>query len=95
MPGKAGRGQGKHPTRSKKRKGRRDLPAPVAQQQAASPAREPTITPGVSSPVISAPTTRARPTFARYPHIAAELRRIGILAGIMVVILVVLALVLS
>ena len=95
MPGKPGRGQGKRSVRSKKRKGRREFPAVVAQQQVASPADQPAIAPRVYSPASSMPSTAVRPKFARSPHVAAELRRIGILAGIMVVILIVLALVLS
>ena len=96
MSGKSGRGQGKRSARGKKRKGRRDYSATVAQHQIASPAREPAIPPKISSPAAGVPTTTtARPTSIRYPYVGAELRRIGILAGIMVVILIVLALVLS
>jgi hypothetical protein len=37
----------------------------------------------------------AKPAAIRYPYIAAELRTIGILAGVMLIVLVVLARVLS
>ena len=94
MPGKSGRRRGRHPSRAKKRKGRRGSSAIVAQQQAVAPAREPAALPKVPSPAVSEPTPTVQPTLARYPYIGTELRRIGILAGIMVVILVVLALVL-
>ncbi len=89
MPSKSRRGRGKHSLQSKKRQG--DL-AGVAQQRVVT---DKLAVPGVpaSSPGVSAPI--ATLTGARYSHVAAELRRIGILAGIMLAILVVLALVLS
>ena len=50
----------------------------------------------VKSPVVTAPTPApAKVKTAQYPHITGELRRIGIVAGIILAILVVLAIVLS
>ena len=92
MPGKSQRGRGKHSTRSKKR---HSTLARVAQPRAAAETYE-SAAPAV--PLPSKPTPMAAPVAApagaRYHYIITELRRIGILAGVMLVILVVLALVL-
>ena len=82
MPGKSQRRRGK------RKKGRRGSLAIAAKQQ-------PVSHPAVSIPSAGVPTPMAMPTATRYPYIAVELRRIAILAGIMMAILVVLALVLS
>ena len=90
MPGKS---QRRHLSRSKKGKGRRRPSAIVAQGQAVAQSYEPVSHPKVSTPSVSVPTRMATLSTARYPYIVTELRRIGILAGIMLAILVVLALV--
>ena len=95
MPGKSRRGRGKHSPQSKKRKSRQRFLATVTQQQAVAQTYEPASHPGVPTPSASVPTPVAKLAAARYPHIATELRTIGILAGIVLIILVVLALVLS
>lgn len=46
-------------------------------------------------PRAAAPASRKTVARLRYPYVAAELRRIGLLAGIMLAALIVLALVLS
>ena len=92
MSGKAKRGRGKHSSQSKKRKGRQDSAVIVAHQEAAAPVLKPAVPTEPSSPVVRAPAPAAKSVSVRYPHIGVELRNIGILAGIMVVILVVLAL---
>ena len=101
MPGKSRHAKGKHPSRSKKGRTRRRLDLErqdsldtVAQQQPVSQTYEPVSQPKVA-PSISIPTPVATQAAARYPFVAAELRRIGILAGIMLAVLVVLALALS
>ena len=94
MPGKSRHGKGKHPVRSKRRRSGRSSGA-IAAQPPVSQTYEPVPQPEVSAPSPSAPTPAAAATTARYPYIITELRRIGILAGITLVILVVLALVLS
>ncbi len=94
MPSKSQHGRRKL-SRSKRRKGWQGFPPVAAQQQAVAQTREAVVPPGVSAPVASVPTPMATQTPARYPYIVAELRRIGILAGIMVAVIVVLALVLA
>jgi len=91
MPGKS---QRKHLSQSKKRKRRRDSSA-IAAQQPVSQTYEPVSQPVVSAPSPSVLTPKVTQTVARYPYIVTELQRIGILAGIMLAILVVLALVLA
>jgi len=95
MPGKSRRGKGKHPVRGKRRRSGRGSLATATQQPPVSQTYEPVSQPEVPAPSPTAPTPAATVTTARYPYIITELRRIGILAGITLVILVVLALVLS
>jgi len=76
---------------SKRKKFRQQSPATVTQP----PVVTKTDKSVASTPSVGMPTSRATPDIARYPYVIAELRRIGILAGITLVILIVLALVLS
>ena len=93
MPGKSRRGRGKR--LSKKKKGRLASATMAAQRPAATQTYEPVAPSKGAAPAASVPTSRPTPAVVRYPFIATELRRIGILAGIMLIILVVLVLVLS
>ena len=92
MSGKSGRRR--HMTRSKRRQGGRSSSTEVARQPIVAPAHEAVVLPKVSIPSASVPPARATLTIVRHPHITSELRRIGILAGVILVILVVIALVL-
>jgi len=87
MSGKSRRSRGKHAIHGKRKKGKLRHQVIVAQSQAVTQAEE------------SVPSTKkatpAAPVVVKYPYILTELRRIGILAGIMLTILIVLALVLS
>ena len=85
MSGKSRRDRRKHSLQSKKRKSRRSPPATVTQQQPISQTYKPV------APSVSTPTPMPTQTATRYPYILTELRRIGILAGIILAILVVLA----
>jgi len=95
MPGKSRRGGGKRSFQSKKKKGRRSPASVVSQRQAGIQIDKPVAPPKVAVPAVSEPTPMPVPAPVRYPYVLTELRRIGILAGIILVILVVLALVLS
>ena len=102
MSGKARRVKGKHLSQIKRRKSGRRLDlerrgslAIATQQQAIAQSREPVSRPSVSAPSASVPTPMAKLAAVRSPYIASELRTIGILAGIMIIILAILALVLS
>ena len=85
---------------------RQHSPAINIQQQTSAPVDEPAAVPAptraVSEPKPTIPTPAAsiskpvaKIAVAQHPYIGIELKRIGILAGIMLVILVVLALFLS
>ena len=102
MSGKSRHVKGKHLSRSKRGKigqrlglERRQSPAIAPHQQSIDQTSKPLPRPRVSAPSASASTPMVKPSAAVYPYITTELRRIGILAGIMLAILVVLALVLS
>ncbi len=95
MPGKSRRGRGKYSIPSKKKKGKLNRPAVITQQTAVSQARELAPQPDKLASAASMPTPMAKPAAVRYPYIANELRMIGIVAGVMLVVLAVLALVLS
>ena len=85
MPGKSRQAR-RRLSRGKKRKARQVSAAITAQQQAVTQTYEPSAPARVDAPSATVPM--------RYPYIVTELRTIGILAGIMLAILVVLALVL-
>ena len=87
MSGKSRR-RGRHLSRSKRRKGGKAFSAPVALAPAVAQKSE--LPPRADAPVPSAKAPTPKPTVAQHPNIAAELRRIGILAGIILIILVVL-----
>ena len=92
MPSKSRHQRDKNSFHSKKRKGRSSRPPILAQPPAAAEIPKPVSSLKVPVPSANAPTTIAKPTAAQYPYIATELRTIGILAGIILIILVVLAL---
>ena len=81
--------------KSKRLKGGKGALAPAAQPLAMSQGYEPTPQAGMPAPLARVPTPKATAVVAPPPDVVAELRRIGILFGIILVILIVLALVLS
>ena len=94
MPGKSRYGKGKHAHHSKKSKAKQRYGAMALQQSIATEAPQPVAT-IITPPSSRTPTSSAKTRIAQYPYITTELRRIGILAGVILVILIVLALVLS
>ena len=95
MSGKSRRSRGKHSSQSRKKGGKFGASTKVAQQPVATQTYEPVTPSQVAAPSESVSTSMPAPTAVHYPFIATELRRIGILAGIVLVILIVLSLVLS
>jgi hypothetical protein len=89
MAGKSKRGR--HLPRSK-RKGKKVFNAPAAIKPAAAEAIKPA-TEAAKAPPAPAPKTKAPVAAAEVSNITAELRTIGIVAGIIIVILVILALI--
>jgi len=93
MPGKSRGGRFRHLPPSKKKKDRRHPLTTATQQQPISQGYKPVSRAEVAAPSVGVPTPIATPG-SRYPYMVIELRRIGIIAGILLVILVVLAFVL-
>jgi hypothetical protein len=93
MPGKSRRRKGRYLAKSKRRKAGLSHPTVAIQQQAVVQAREPVPLSKVPTPSAGMPAQTAKPAAMRYQNVATELRTIGILAGILLVILIVLALV--
>jgi len=84
-----------HPLQSKKGKGKRSHLVTVPHQQPVAQSNKPVSRPEVSAPPVSVPAPVPPQTVVQHPYIVTELRTIGILAGVMLAILVVLALVLA
>ena len=95
MPGKSRHGGRKRSSQGKKKKSRQNAPRAVASQQVEARAAEPVSPPEVVTPVENTPEPVSAPATAQRPYVLTELWRITVLAGIMLVILVVLALTLS
>ena len=94
MPGKSKHGR-RNQHKGKKRRGRQSFSTVSPQQTVVSQAYQPAPSPEVTTPSASGASTRSAMAATRYPYIATELRRIGILAGIILVILIILALIFS
>ena len=94
MIGKSQHGRG-HSAQSKKAKAKQRSAVMSSGQPVVVQIPRPAASPPVSAPPASKRTLPATSKTARYPYITTELKRIGIVAGIILVILVVLVLVLS
>jgi hypothetical protein len=91
MPSKSRRKRGKHSFQDKKRKGKL-TPAPIATgAPVASETHAPDAPPPASVPQVSAPAPKTAPATSGYPYVASELKRIGIIAAIMLAVLVTLS----
>ncbi len=94
MPGRAQHSKGKHTPQSKKRGRRRSHPSLVSQQQSVSLTSEVAAPPKkMVTPLTNVVTPP--PTAVKCPNLLTELRRVGILAGVMLAILLALVLVLD
>jgi hypothetical protein len=88
MPGKSRRGHGRQSARGKKRRHIVTSAAPLPVTPVES-------RPDMPPPVLTVkPASPQAPAGTQYPDIMMELRRIGILAGIILAVLIILALVL-
>ena len=91
MPSKSRQSHRGHLPRSKRKKGKRSLPVATVQQKVVVPTEKAATSVDVSTPVTSVSAMKAAPAPAPYPYVVKELRRIGVLAGVILVILIVLA----
>ena len=89
MSGKSRRKRGQQ--KSNIRKVRAVSPVTATQSQTVAGAAAPVTTPRAPTPAPQAKTGAPAPARKVYPHILTELRTIGIMTGIMVIILVILA----
>ena len=85
----------RHVPRSKRKKSRGSPLAVAAQRQAIAQMPEPVPPSGISTPSVKVPTSAPTSAVRQYPHISAEVRRIGMLAAVILSVLAVLAFVLS
>ena len=90
MPSKSRRKRGKQSFHGKKRKGKLTPVLKTAEPATASQTGAPAAPPAVTAPPASEPVP-ATPAAARYPYVSSELKRIGIIAAIMIAVLVVLS----
>jgi hypothetical protein len=94
MPGKSRHAQKKHQHHSKKSKAKQRQQSMSLQQNVA--AQIPGQATAIEKPSPLKPATSpAKTRTLQYPYITGELQRISILAGIIIVILIILAIVLS
>ena len=95
MPGKTRRKKAKFSGQSKKKTSRQKQPAVAVRQPVAVQAQEPIPPSDISASPVIKPAPVAKHAAVHHPYIAAELRTIGILAAVMLVVLIVLGLVIS
>jgi len=98
MPGKSRHSKGKHSHSSKKSKAlqRQGTTAAMPHATGTTPEMQKQVAILATSPGLKAATaTPAKTATNQYPYITSELRRIAILAGIIIVILIVLSITLS
>jgi hypothetical protein len=94
MPGKSRHGKGKHYSKKSKVL-RRQGTAAATPQATASMTEIPKQATPATAPLVKTAAASAKTAANLYPYITSELRRIAILAGIIIVILIVLSIVLS
>lgn len=95
MTGKRRRSRGKHLSHSKKGKSRQSHLSAVSQRQSVSLADKVTAPPEVVTPLANTQALIPTSVKYKYPNLPYELRKVGILAGLILAILILLALVLG
>jgi hypothetical protein len=95
MPKKSRRKRGKQSFHGKKIKGTLTPVLKTAEQATATQTSAPAAPPPVAVPPVSRPVPAPTPTAAMYPYVTSELKRIGIIAAIIIAVLVILSRVLS
>jgi hypothetical protein len=91
MPSKSRRKRGKHSFQGKKRKGKLTPAAIATGSLVASEIHAPDTPPPASVPQVSAPAPKTAPATSAYPYVTSELKRIGIIAAIMLAVLITLS----
>ena len=98
MPGKSKHRKKKYPVQGKQGSSRPGQPTAFTSPLAVTQSNQPAVSPGLpASPpgvaTLTAKTTAGQHSPINTPHITTELRTIGILTGVMLIILIVLGLV--
>lgn len=88
MSSKSRRKRGKH---GKRRKVELTPALTAAEQPVASETRAPASPSPVARPAAGVPASVSKPAAVRYPYFAGEMKRIGIIAAIMLTVLVILS----
>lgn len=91
MASKSRRKRGKQSLHGKKRKGKLTPVLKTAEPATASQPGAPAAPSAVTAPPASKPVPAPTPAAARYPYVSSELKRIGIIAAIMIAVLVILS----
>ncbi len=91
MPSKSRRKRGKQSFHSKKRKGKLTTILKAAEKATASESVTPAAPSMITAPLVNKPVSSTTPTAAKYPYVTSELKRIGIIALIMIAVLVILS----
>ena len=91
MASKSRRKRGKQSFHGKRRKGKLTPFLKTAEPATACQTDTPAAIPAVTAPPESKPVPAPTPAAARYPYVSSELKRIGIIAAIMIAVLVILS----
>jgi hypothetical protein len=91
MPSKSRRKRGKQSFHGNKRRGKLTPVLKTAGQAPASQTGAPAVPSTVTAPPVSKPVPASTSAVARYPYVTSELKRIGIIAAIMIAVLVILS----
>ena len=94
MPNKSRRRRGRYSFQGKKKKGKRTPALTTTEQPVATQTYERATPSPVTAPPAGVLTSTPRAAAVKHPYVASELRRIGIIAGIMLAVLVILSFVL-
>ena len=95
MSGKSRHGRGKHSVHGKKKKMKLRQQVLASQPSPAAVPAEAPVSPLEAPVAETKKSILPPPIMTKYPYIFSELRRIGILGGVMLVILIALALILT
>ncbi len=91
MSSKSRRKRGKHSFQDKKRKGKLTSASIATEAHVVTEPHAPATSPPASAPQVSTPAPKIAPATSEYPYVASELKRIGILAAIMLAVLITLS----
>ena len=91
MAGKSRRRQGKYAYEDKLRKSKQIPTSAISEEQVATQVPKAAAATPALVPATSVPHPKPTPAIAKHPEVTGELRRIGIIAGIMLAVLVILS----